>query len=145
MVRRLTWLSVYTPADFSNEARDFLKLRPAMKISVHTVCRDADATLPRTISSFLTQDYPEKETIIVHGASSDGTLAAIYKTKHYSTKVASILLLRERREQDRTTMSLKAMPNSAYGNTRHSLSHMDSPKLSFDCHTDHDRRRGGLL
>lgn len=47
-----------------------------MKISVLTVCRNAERTLPRTIASFLAQDYPEKEMIIVDGASTDGTLAA---------------------------------------------------------------------
>ncbi len=32
-----------------------------MKISVLTVCRNADATIARTISSFLSQVYPNKE------------------------------------------------------------------------------------
>lgn len=46
-----------------------------MKISVITVCRNAEATIPRTIASFLSQDYFHKELVLVDGASTDRTLA----------------------------------------------------------------------
>jgi glycosyltransferase involved in cell wall biosynthesis len=44
-----------------------------MKISVITVCFNSAATICRTIESFLAQDWPDKEMVIVDGASSDGT------------------------------------------------------------------------
>ena len=45
-----------------------------MKISVLTVCRNAEGTIARTISSFLSQDHAQKEMIVIDGASTDGTL-----------------------------------------------------------------------
>lgn len=44
-----------------------------MKISVITVCYNAEATIARTIDSFLEQDYPDREMIVIDGASKDGT------------------------------------------------------------------------
>ena len=49
----------------------------SMKISVITVCRNAAATLRRTIDSFLAQTHGEKELVIVDGASTDDTLAIV--------------------------------------------------------------------
>lgn len=43
------------------------------KFSVITVCRNAEKTLERTIQSVLAQIYPNKEFIVIDGASSDGT------------------------------------------------------------------------
>lgn len=51
-----------------------------MKISVLTVCRNAEATIARTITSFLDQAHGEKEMIIIDGASTDGTLDVV---KHF--------------------------------------------------------------
>ena len=45
-----------------------------MKISVVTICRNAQATIGRTIESFLRQDHADKELVIVDGMSDDGTL-----------------------------------------------------------------------
>ena len=45
-----------------------------MKISVITVCFNAARTIRHTIESFLAQSYPEKELIVVDGASSDETV-----------------------------------------------------------------------
>jgi glycosyltransferase len=47
----------------------------SVKISVITVCRNAERTIARTISSFVAQDHPDTEMIVVDGASSDGTVA----------------------------------------------------------------------
>lgn len=44
-----------------------------MKISVITVCYNAEATIAHTIESFLEQDYPDREMIVIDGASKDGT------------------------------------------------------------------------
>ena len=46
-----------------------------MKISVITVCRNAQSTIARTITSFLEQDHPSKEMIIIDGASTDRTMS----------------------------------------------------------------------
>jgi glycosyltransferase involved in cell wall biosynthesis len=49
--------------------------RKRMKISVITVCRNAGATIGQTIASFLSQDYPAKEMLVIDGASTDDTVA----------------------------------------------------------------------
>ena len=48
-----------------------------MKISVLTVCRNAEDTIARTISSFLSQNYSDKEMIVIDGASTDRTVAIV--------------------------------------------------------------------
>lgn len=48
-----------------------------MRISVITVCRNAAATIEGTIESFLRQDHPDKEMVVVDGASSDETVAIV--------------------------------------------------------------------
>lgn len=45
----------------------------AMKISVLTVCFNSALTIRRTLDSFLMQDWPEREMLVIDGASSDGT------------------------------------------------------------------------
>ena len=44
-----------------------------MKISVITVCYNSIATLQDTLESILRQTYPDMESIVVDGASKDGT------------------------------------------------------------------------
>jgi glycosyltransferase len=44
-----------------------------MKISTVTVCRNSRATIARTVESFLKQDYPDKELLVIDGGSTDGT------------------------------------------------------------------------
>ncbi len=50
---------------------------PALAISVVTVCFNAEATIRHTVESFLEQDYPHKELLVIDGASSDGTLSLL--------------------------------------------------------------------
>lgn len=45
-----------------------------MKISVVTAAYNSEATIASTIESFLSQNHPDKEMLIIDGASSDGTL-----------------------------------------------------------------------
>lgn len=54
-----------------------------MKLSIITVSFNSVATIRHTIESFLQQDYPNKEHIIIDGASTDGTVAILaeYKDK----------------------------------------------------------------
>ena len=48
-----------------------------MKISVVTASYNSQATIGFTIESFLAQDHPEKEMLVIDGASSDATLKIV--------------------------------------------------------------------
>lgn len=48
-----------------------------MKISVLTVCFNSAATIRHTLESFLAQDHPDKELVVIDGASSDDTVAIV--------------------------------------------------------------------
>lgn len=60
-----------------------------MKISVITVCYNAEKTIAATISSFLDQDYPNKEMILIDGASSDGTMSVVDRFDSAQIRVMS--------------------------------------------------------
>src|SRR3954447_13406184 len=48
-----------------------------MKISVVTASYNSEATIGFTIESFLEQTYPEKEMLVIDGASSDATVKTV--------------------------------------------------------------------
>src|SRR6202158_1801407 len=48
-----------------------------MKISVVTASYNSEATIGFTIESFLKQDHPEKQMLVIDGASSDATLRIV--------------------------------------------------------------------
>ena len=48
-----------------------------MKVSVLTVCRNAERTIAHTLDSFFAQEHADKEMVVVDGASGDDTLAII--------------------------------------------------------------------
>jgi glycosyltransferase len=48
-----------------------------MKISVVTASFNSEATIGFTIESFLSQSHPEKEMLVIDGASGDGTLKIV--------------------------------------------------------------------
>src|SRR6185295_15919842 len=48
-----------------------------MKISVVTASFNSEATIGFTIESFLRQTHPDKEMLIIDGASRDGTLKIV--------------------------------------------------------------------
>lgn len=50
-----------------------------MKISIITVCYNAEASLEQTILSVLNQSYCEREYIVIDGGSKDGTVDIIKK------------------------------------------------------------------
>lgn len=52
-----------------------------MKITVITVCRNAESYIGQTIASVVSQDYDDLEYVIVDGASTDATLDVV---KRYS-------------------------------------------------------------
>jgi glycosyltransferase len=48
-----------------------------MKISVITASYNSEATIGATITSFLQQDHPDREMLVIDGASSDATLRIV--------------------------------------------------------------------
>jgi glycosyltransferase involved in cell wall biosynthesis len=48
-----------------------------MKISVITVCFNSASTIRRTLDSYFAQDWPDKELLVIDGASSDATLEVV--------------------------------------------------------------------
>src|SRR5258706_12052436 len=48
-----------------------------MKISVVTAAYNSEATIASTIESFLRQNHPDKEMLVIDGASKDGTLKIV--------------------------------------------------------------------
>jgi glycosyltransferase involved in cell wall biosynthesis len=49
-----------------------------MRISVVTVCWNAGATIGETLESFFRQSHPDKELLVIDGASTDGTLDVVH-------------------------------------------------------------------
>ena len=56
-----------------------------MKITVITACRNAEATIQKTIDSVTGQTWPSIEHIVIDGASTDATVLLLQKNK---TKIA---------------------------------------------------------
>ncbi len=59
-----------------------------MKISVLTVCRNAEDTIGRTLDSFLAQDHADKEILVIDGASTDGTVDVV--RRYLGTEVSCV-------------------------------------------------------
>ena len=49
------------------------------KISIVTVTKNSEVNIEKSINSFLSQNYVNKELIIIDGLSSDNTLKIINK------------------------------------------------------------------
>jgi len=60
-----------------------------MKISVVTVCFNSAATIGWTIESFLAQDWPDKELLVVDGVSRDETLKIVEGFADPAVRVSS--------------------------------------------------------
>ena len=63
-----------------------------MKISIITVCFNAERTIEKTINSVLCQDYQNIEYIIIDGLSEDNTMNIVNR---YSNKISVILSERD--------------------------------------------------
>lgn len=60
-----------------------------MKVSIITVCYNAEATIERTIKSVLSQTYSDIEYIIVDGNSTDTTMNIVHKYKSHISTIIS--------------------------------------------------------
>lgn len=60
-----------------------------LKITVITVCYNAERDIEKTIHSVINQTYDKIEYIIVDGASKDGTLSVVEKYKDKITQIVS--------------------------------------------------------
>ena len=60
-----------------------------LKISVITVCYNSQATIRGAVDSFLAQDYPDKELLIIDGASTDDTLKIIAACQDPAVRLVS--------------------------------------------------------
>ena len=62
-----------------------------MKISIITVCKNAETTIEKTIQSVLSQSYKNIEYVVIDGASTDNTNALIkaYRNRisHYVSEI----------------------------------------------------------
>lgn len=65
-----------------------LKKTTVMKVSVITVCYNAEFGIEKTILSVLNQTYSDIEYIIIDGASTDGTIDIIHK---YADKISYLV------------------------------------------------------
>ena len=59
------------------------------KISIVTVTKNSEVNIEKSINSFLSQNYINKELIIIDGLSSDNTLKIINKYKKNVSKIIS--------------------------------------------------------
>ena len=60
-----------------------------MKISVVSVCYNADATIGETVRSFLTQNHSDKELLIIDGKSSDRTMDVLRDFGYHQIRIVS--------------------------------------------------------
>ena len=60
-----------------------------MKISVVTVCFNSERTIAHTLESFVGQNHPDKEMIVVDGLSTDRTLEIVRSFGHPAIRVIS--------------------------------------------------------
>jgi glycosyltransferase involved in cell wall biosynthesis len=60
-----------------------------VKVSIITVCRNCETTIGDTIRSVAAQDYPEKEHIIIDGASTDRTMDIVRSYAPLLSRVVS--------------------------------------------------------
>lgn len=83
-----------------------------MKISTITVCYNSAATIRHTVESFLEQDYPDREMVVVDGASKDDTLDIV---RSYGSDLIRIHSERDRGIYDAMSKGLRLFQGDAAG------------------------------
>ncbi len=64
-------------------------MTPVMKISVLTPAYNSARTIARTLDSFCAQDWPDRELIVLDGASRDGTQALVEGYARHNVRLVS--------------------------------------------------------
>ena len=83
-----------------------------LKISIITICFNAEKTIVDTVKSVVEQSYPNIEYIIVDGASKDNTLTVI---KPFADKIAKIISEPDKGLYDALNKGLKAATGDIIG------------------------------
>lgn len=83
-----------------------------MKISVLTVCRNAEATIARTIESFLAQHHAAKEMLVIDGASTDRT---VHIAKSFGAPEITVVSEPDRGMYDALNKGLRLFRGDAMG------------------------------
>lgn len=83
-----------------------------MKLSVITVCYNSQATIADTVDSFLAQDYPDREMVVVDGASRDRTLDIV---RSYDSPLIRIHSERDRGIYDAMNKGLRLYSGDGFG------------------------------
>lgn len=83
-----------------------------MKISVVTVCLNSEKTIAHTIASFLEQTYPNKEMVVVDGASTDRTLEIV---RNFANPAIRVISEKDAGIYDAMNKGLRAYSGNALG------------------------------
>jgi len=81
-------------------------------ITVVTVCRNAAATIGETLSSFFSQTHPEKQLIVIDGASTDETVSI---ARRYACSQLTVISEPDRGLYDAMNKGLNAFSGEAIG------------------------------
>lgn len=83
-----------------------------MKISVLTVCYNAQDTLRQTLDSFCAQSHESREMIVIDGASTDGTVAI---AQRYAADCIRVISEPDHGMYDALNKGLKLYSGAAFG------------------------------
>ena len=83
-----------------------------MKISVITAVRKNRATVAEALDSVLAQDHPDRELIVIEGASNDGTLEVIQR---YAGQIAHLVSEPDRSVYDALNKGLRLATGDVVG------------------------------
>jgi glycosyltransferase involved in cell wall biosynthesis len=83
-----------------------------MKISVLTVCFNAETTIRQTLDSFCAQTHSEREMIVIDGASTDGTVAL---AREYESDWVRVISEPDQGMYDALNKGLKLYSGDAFG------------------------------
>lgn len=114
-----------------------------MKISAITVCYNSESTIRHTLDSFFGQTHPEKEIVIIDGASSDRTVDII---KEYSCEALKLLSEPDNGIYDAMNKGLRRVSGDAFGclNSDDCYARPDALALIADALKDADVVSGRL-
>lgn len=83
-----------------------------MKISTVTVCHNSQASIARTVESFLRQSHGDKEMLVIDGASTDGTVDIV---KSFGSDAVRIVSEKDHGIYDAMNKGLKNFSGDAIG------------------------------